>query len=496
MPVIDLADGGHFDVPDRVLFAWLEVAGGRGQRYTRTDQQTSMQSGGLAGVVRGKLAVVAGKRFEAVVGQSGADGGLPDGQAGGSFTDSGVTAAGGRGGGHSTLVYDGVTVATAGGGGGAAGPSVFGGAGGIPDGADGDNSVSPPADGGPGGTASADGADKTGSGVFGGAGGGDHTGGRGQGVGKLVGGAGGGGSSMADSSVDDVVFDLREVGSYIRITYVAAPLTPTILGPLDGVRLATGAVTLSWRHEGEQAQSKADVEYRPLGGSTTTISVTDGTQTADTASLAAGDYEWRVTTYDLLGQSSPASRWVPFRTEAVPDAPDVTSPTDGATITDPSMTVAWAATGQQAYQVQQLAGAAVVYDSGQTVGTSASLDVPATTLGAVTVQVRVRGAHLWSAWGSVTVTVDVLRPAEPVVTLYPDPDTGSVGVGWQQPIGDVDVDHYDVTAVEPDGQVVVGRGLDPATREALFAVPRSGVPATIRVDAVGVNGVTSSGEAQ
>lgn len=496
MPTITLVDGAHFDVPDRVLFAWFEVAAGRGQRYTRTDQQTPMGSGGLAGVVRGKLAVAAGLRFEAVVGQSGADGGLPDGGPGGSFTESGVTAYGGRGGGRSTLVYDGTTVAIAGAGGGGAGPSVFGGAGGIPDGSAGDNSVSPPADGGPGGTSTAAGTDKTGTGVFGGKGGGYFTGGRGQGVGKLVGGAGGAGSSMVDASVLEPVFDLTETGSHIWLTYVAAPLTPTILGPLDGQRVPTGPVTLAWRHEGEQAQSKADIEYRPLGGATTPIAIADGTQTATTAALAAGDYEWRVTTYDLLGQVSPASRWVPIRVEAVPAAPVIISPTDGATITDPTFPVTWTASGQQAHQVQVLVGSTVIFDFGLTVGTGTTVDVPATVAGSVTVRARVRGAHLWSGWDSVAVTLDVLRPAAPIVTLYPDPKTASIGVGWQQPIGPVEVDHYDVTAIEPDGTVSVGRTLDPATRDAVFGVPRAGVPVTIRVDAVGVNGVTSSGEAQ
>ena len=112
----------------------------------------------------------------------------------------------------------------------------------------------------------------------------------------------------------------------------STPSIPSLLGPFAD-QLA-GQVTFSWAPKPTDGtgQTGAQVEHRPVGGSTTTITITGDATTAQTAAaLATGQYEWRCRTKHASGVWSQWSGWSEFDVTTAPSL-TISYPDDGQTV--------------------------------------------------------------------------------------------------------------------------------------------------------------------
>lgn len=469
---------GPFTVPAGVSEVTLYACGARG----------GYSGSGLGAYVRGTLPVAAGQVISAVMGRwpgNSAAGGAPDGKAGNG---------GGAGGGGSTAVkLDGVAVAIGAGGGGFGSNALNTGGpgdGGYPNGRDGNGNP------GSGATQTADGTGTVGT-NGGGGGGGLHKGGSGSSSSR----AGGGGSSMVGASLTAVETGVGAGNEGVATVTYRNPVTPpapTIIAPTAGGAAAAGTVRMSWAYGGEDKQAGASVEWRLSGGTAgAPASVTDATPYTE-QTLTPGDWEWRANNTSQDGLTGPFSPWTPFHVETKPATPVLTSPADGATLTDVPVSIAWTGTASawQAQIVNATTGV-IVWDSGTQAGTATSTTGQATVDGiTVTVRVRVKATYVYSDWAQVTCPVVWIGPVAPVVRLRPDPAEGRIGVEWTQPEGDVTPDHYDVQAVENGITFPVVSGLSADVRSTFHYLPLSDVDATIRVLAVAASGASTAGEAR
>lgn len=494
---IRLAHNVAWPVPAGVSLLTVKVRGAKGQ--SANDGAGVSDNGGYGAGPMFTLPVMAGQQLFASLGYAAAlgstVGGSPNGRASSSgyYSGWGKTLYGGPGGGRTDLKLDGVLLAVGGAGGGGTknsgglGGYWNGGNGGTPDGQPGQIGGGGAGTAGGGASQAADGTNYGTAGLWGGGGDGYKRGGSGQD------GPGGGGSSWADvAKVAALTWAADNYSDgYVEVTY-RDPITPTapiIVSPQAGDYVASGTVRLRWQYPMEDTQSAGAVEYRPIGGSTLTGSVAGATNYVDVP-LGAGSFEWRAKVTSGDGFEGPFSPWTPFTSETPPADPVITTPAVGATIADTSSLVQWTATGQQAWQAQTLIDGAIAWDSGQVVE-SATRQVMAgfpTNGAAATVRLRIRGAHVWTNWITVAVTVAWVGPPAPLVTLAPDPDDGCLRIMWAQPAGTPIVDHYYVQAVEDGTLFPVAAGLAATVLAAVFWQPRSDVDTAIRVSAVATNG--------
>lgn len=260
------------------------------------------------------------------------------------------------------------------------------------------------------------------------------------------------------------------------------------------------------------SQSKYDLRYRLVGApSWTTVSGTTPNSFHDFAggSLAAGDYEWQVRTYDAQGLVGPYSSSEFFTAADRPGQPTITAPVNNASIPLPDQVVEWSAPGQDTYQLRRVAdnagapNTAVIYQDTGEVNSSGARSRAVTF--AVNnrvehVQVRVKNDGLWSAWASVRVTVSYTQPAGARVTVTVDDQAGSLTVAMTNPtpVGDQPAaSHHDVLIDDGDGHGMVRKARDvPAGSAWTYHRPRGGWDYAGRIAVItygtnGTNGTTT-----
>lgn len=228
-----------------------------------------------------------------------------------------------------------------------------------------------------------------------------------------------------------------------------APNAPSVVAPVDSVVLDR-AITqrFDWDFsdpDGGDTQSKYDLDYRLVGaGSWTTVTgITPNTYHDFAGStFAAGNYEWRVRTYDALGLLGPYSTTEFFTAANAPATPTITDPINNQTIPVNTYVVRWSAPDQDSYQVRRVADNAgspdtgtVYYDSGEVVSTTArSKDLSfAVNNRYEHIQVRIKNDGLWSSWASVRVQISYTQPPVPTLILDNNDAAGRVEVDITNP---------------------------------------------------------------
>lgn len=290
-----------------------------------------------------------------------------------------------------------------------------------------------------------------------------------------------------------------------------APNAPTLTSMVGGVtinRANTNRAT--WVFSDPNAgdsQSAYDLRYRLVGaGSWTNVHGAVPNQFYDftAGALAAGDYEWQVSTTDSLGVQGPYSPSEFFTAGDAPAGPTITSPTNGSTV-DASDGVTWSTANQDVYQVRRVADVAgapdtgtIYYDSGEVTSTearSAGLSFPVNGR-AEHVQVRVKYAGLWSPWSTVAVDVSYTPPPVPLVVISSDPSTASLLFTITNPApagGDPAAAYNDIYVDDGTGEERKAT-LQPTNTPWRYWTPVSGrdYANSVRVIAVAANGTTSS----
>lgn len=226
-------------------------------------------------------------------------------------------------------------------------------------------------------------------------------------------------------------------GTSNTVQLLAPPNAPTLLQP-NGVSMF-GSTTFRWKHNptDASAQQAAQIQYRPVGGSWTTLSTTSAQQT--TATLSAGQYEWQVRTRGLHVSYSP---WSPISTFRLVSGTTctVTSPSSNTTITSPKLTVKWSY-GQPENALQSSAEVELMQDD----KLIESLPVNGTTTQAVlktrlvdgqrySVRVRACSAFgIWSSWSSAAFAVAFPAPPAPGVVAEWEPSVEGMKVTVTNP---------------------------------------------------------------
>lgn len=478
---------------------------------------------GLGGRVQGAISVTPGETLYIHVGGWG-------GQGAGGYNGGGSAPSSAFGGGGGTDVRRGGNdlghrVAVAGGGGGQNNGNVGGGHGGGLSG-NGASGTAP----GSGGTQSAGGAggaaDSGGAGTAGGSGslgqggnasfdtpggggGGGYYGGGGAGSADTFGSGGGGGSSLVPVG-GSTQTGVRSQSGYAVLTYNQPPSAPSLAMPANSAALNPSQTQrFSWSFaDPDPGDSQSAYELRVgivgsgvWGYLSGTVNLPSNFHDVSAGSFGTGQsLEWQVRTADSQGVWGPWSASNFFTTTAAPAGPTVLSPVNGATLPTSSVTLSWSTSAQDAWQARVLnAGTlAVLQDSG-TVENAATRQTTFTGLAngvGVRLEVRVRSAGLWSAWGAVEVAVSFTPPATPTVALAPDDSTGTIAVQSSHPTpsgGQPTVVSQEVwrrRTNEPTTELRIAKDYPPGSVFVDYT-PASGVDYEYRVVAVGSSGATS-----
>jgi hypothetical protein len=290
-----------------------------------------------------------------------------------------------------------------------------------------------------------------------------------------------------------------------------APNAPTLTsmaagGTIDRANVNRASHAFSDPNAGD-SQSAFDIRYRLVGSPTwTTVNVPLPNQFYDfpASSLAAGDYERQVRTYDALGVDGPWSASGFFTAADAPAGPTITSPTNGSTV-DAVADLVWSTSDQDSYQWRRVADDAgspdtdtIYADSGEVPNAETRSAPLAFAVNNRTehLQVRVKFDSLWSEWVSVAVDVSYTPPPVPEVVLSADPATASLLVMITNPAPEDD----DPAAAYNDIYIDDGSGEErkamqqPANTPWRYWTPVSGrdYAGAVRVVAVAANGTSSS----
>lgn len=255
----------------------------------------------------------------------------------------------------------------------------------------------------------------------------------------------------ANGSIEIIYRDL--IASPYDIKYFSyilnvAPNAPTLVSPIGGT-VIDRAITqrFSWTSSDPDAgdsQSKFDLQYRLVGApSWTAVTGTTPNNFYDmpAATLAAGDYEWQVRTYDALGVVGPYSASSFFTAATAPALPTITTPTSGSTVSN-TVSFTWSAPAQTSYQIRKVADIAGVADTATVYFDTAEVVDIAARSRTLTfpvnnryehLQVRIKNSGLWSTWASVRVLVSYTAPLVPTLVATPNDATGSIVIAITNP---------------------------------------------------------------
>ena len=223
---------------------------------------------------------------------------------------------------------------------------------------------------------------------------------------------------------------------------LSAPLAPSLLGP-TGVVPDEDATLVTWRHRTADAtaQTAAEVRWRVLGGSWTTISgiTTAETTTIAAATLSPASYEWQVRT---KGQHADYSAWsalATFRVAARP-AVSVTAPVTTVGSNRVTLTISYsdaAGAAMTSWRAElSIDGQWAETKTGTGSTTTIPFDVVVADGDIVSANVwATSGTGLTSALAYWTATVDYMDPATPTLSAAWDEPSGTVNLVASNPMG-------------------------------------------------------------
>ncbi len=221
-------------------------------------------------------------------------------------------------------------------------------------------------------------------------------------------------------------------GAYSFTTIVAAPPTPTLSSPTNGLTGVSISLTLSWNASAGAATYELQVSTDP----TFTTTFYDNSSLTGTSQAISGLsnntlYYWRVDATNAGGTSGWSTPTWSFTTiVAAPPTPTLSSPTNGLTGVSISPTLSWnASAGAATYELQVSTSstfATTVYDNSTLTGTSQAISglsnntpyywrVDATNAGGT------------SGWSTPTWSFTTIVAAPPTPTLS-SPTNGLTGV--------------------------------------------------------------------
>jgi len=224
---------------------------------------------------------------------------------------------------------------------------------------------------------------------------------------------------------------------------LSAPLAPSLLGP-TGVVPDEDATLVTWRHRTADAtaQTAAEVRWRVLGGSWTTITgiTTAESTTIAAATLSPASYEWQARTKGQHADFGPWSASATFRVAARP-AVAVTAPVTTVGANRVTLTISYsdaAGAAMTSWRAElSIDGQWAETKTGTGSTTTIPFDVVVADGDIVSANVwATSGTGLTSALAYWTATVDFMDPATPTLSTAWDEPNGVVDLVASNPMGD------------------------------------------------------------
>jgi hypothetical protein len=167
----------------------------------------------------------------------------------------------------------------------------------------------------------------------------------------------------------------------------------------------------------------------------------------------------------------------------------------GATTSTPKIN--WNANPlQYMYQVQVLHGTSLIEDSGELKGGAINYNLKTRLENGKTYTFKVRIAdkyEIWSDWATNTTTISFVKPPKPVITLYPQPNRGSILIDIENPkpgTGEETTVYNEVFRKEEDGEWI--RIASNVNKRHVDYTAKSEAEYQYKVRAIGQNGYNDS----
>lgn len=214
-----------------------------------------------------------------------------------------------------------------------------------------------------------------------------------------------------------------ESNGVFTIQHNVAPTMPTNLSPNGSIIDRTKTQRLTWRHNDDDAQSKAIIEWRLQGTTIWSVSTSVGADQGyyiDANTFPTGQIEWRVRTYDQQSLVSPYSSIAVFSSAEPTTAPSILMPTSPVNISRP--VIKWAGVEQASYQILiEDALGETVWDTGERISANKAVTTGVDLLNGGTYKIKLRikdASGLFSTFVDKTVVISYTPPPKPIVSTF------------------------------------------------------------------------------
>jgi hypothetical protein len=289
--------------------------------------------------------------------------------------------------------------------------------------------------------------------------------------------------------------DYDQSDGVFTIQHNQAPTAPTNLSP-SGTPVDRAAIQrLSWQHNDADGdpQSKFDLRWRAVGAVTwNEVTQVTANQYYDipAGTMAKGNIEWQVRTYDQADLVSPYSDQATFYAGDKPGTPTITSPVDLAVVGEATPTVQWSSSGQAAYQLEVVG----LWDSGEVTSTNKARTIGDEMENGQTYTIRLRTKNadgIWSDWHTITIDVSYTPPPNPTIATSAEDGYILLTITNPAPTGTEPTVTSNRVWRRKQGETEwqrIALGINGEYRDYAVA---SGVTYQYRVQAIGDNGTTS-----
>jgi len=231
-----------------------------------------------------------------------------------------------------------------------------------------------------------------------------------------------------------------ESNGVFTIQHNVAPTMPTNLSPTGVIVDRTKTQRLTWKHNDDDAQSKAVIEWRLQGTTTWNIATSIGAEQGyyiDANTFPTGQIEWRVRTYDQQSLVSPYSSNAVFSSAEPTTAPTFMLPTSPVNISRP--VIKWSGVEQASYQVLiEDALGTTVWNTGEIISGNKAITTGIDLLngGIYKIKLRIKDSSgLFSTFVDKTVEISYTPPPKPNVSIFNNRDSVSFVIENPGPTG-------------------------------------------------------------
>ncbi len=207
------------------------------------------------------------------------------------------------------------------------------------------------------------------------------------------------------------------------------PDAPIPTEPIGLYKDSSSIISFAWQYNSPVggSQSKFDLQWSADQATWTTITQVTANTYYDMAAgtFPTGNIYWRVRCYNAYNEVGAYCTTQAFYAIGAPDAPSINViPTNSA-----RPIITWSAFNQQIFQLQILAGAEIMYDSGDQPSISGrSYKITAFLADdSYTAKMRIKNEYsLWSAWSECSFTLSTVKPGKPTLVA----DTALYGIDF------------------------------------------------------------------